>query len=141
MLAYLCVKLTTFDLLVDSCMFYNDLTVYTGVGGVRRAKEEGIRIAHELGPTNKNMILQNHGLLTSGVTIGEAAAYFIALERACHNQMIVDNMASTSGLSKTFIDDEEATALKSTFSANVMYMQFKPEYELVLKECGGEFLE
>lgn len=45
----------------DCCMFYDDLSVYEGFGGVVLAKEEGENIARALGPTHKNVILQNHG--------------------------------------------------------------------------------
>lgn len=53
------------DMLVqDSCSFYNNLAVYNNFGGVVFAKEEGENIAKAIGPTAKNCILQNHGLLT-----------------------------------------------------------------------------
>jgi hypothetical protein len=42
-------------------MFYDNLAVYKGFGGVVLVEEEGLRIADALGPTNLNMILQNHG--------------------------------------------------------------------------------
>lgn len=123
-------------------MFYNDLAVYAGFGGVVFAEEEGAHIAAALGPTKKNIILQNHGLLTGGGTVDEAAAFFIALERACQNQIIVTNMIVSNEVSKTYVGKEEAEyTKKQTGSPEVMYMQFKPEYELALKECGGEFLE
>lgn len=38
--------------------------------------EEGRRIAEALGPTKHNIILRNHGILTAGGTIAEAAAFF-----------------------------------------------------------------
>ncbi|KAI1613143.1 class II aldolase and Adducin domain-containing protein [Exophiala viscosa] len=126
----------------DSCMFYNDLAVYAGFGGVVFAKEEGAHIAAALGPTKKNIILQNHGILTAGGTVDEAAAFFIALERACQNQIIVTNMMSCNEVTKTYVGEEEAEYTKrGTGTPEVMYMQFKPEYELILKESGGEFLE
>ncbi|KAL0941361.1 class ii aldolase adducin domain-containing protein [Colletotrichum truncatum] len=131
----------------DSCMFYNDLSVYPSFGGVVLAKEEGQRIADHLGPTNKNIILQNHGLLTCGGTVGEAAAYFIALERACQSQLLIESAiapgsnGAASGLKKTLVDDEEAQYTKDgTGTPEVMYMQFVPEYQLILKESGGDFL-
>ncbi|KAK2758875.1 class II aldolase adducin domain-containing protein [Colletotrichum kahawae] len=131
----------------DSCMFYNDLSVYTSFGGVVLAKEEGQRIADNLGPTNKNLILQNHGLLTCGGTIAEAAAFFIALERACQSQLLIESAiapgsnGAASGLKKTLVDDEEAQYTKDgTGTPEVMYMQFVPEYQLILKESGGDFL-
>ena len=42
-------------------MFYEDLAVYEGFGGIVLAKEEGVHIATALGKTKKNVILQNHG--------------------------------------------------------------------------------
>ncbi|KAI1394600.1 class 2 aldolase adducin domain-containing protein [Hypoxylon fuscum] len=132
----------------DSCMFYDDLSVYADFGGVVFAPEEGRKIAQALGPCNKNVILQNHGLLTSGGTIAEAAAFFIALERACQTQLLVEaavNPANVgggvSGLSKAFVSEEEAVYTKAgTGTPEVMYMQFVPEYQLILKETNGDFL-
>lgn len=123
----------------DSCMFYDDLAVYAAFGGVVLAPEEGVNIARALGPRYKNVILQNHGLLTCGGTIAEAAAFFIALERACHTQLLVESASRT--LSKTLVSPEEAEyTKKGTGTPEVMYMQFKPEYQLILKETKGDFL-
>ncbi|GKT56664.1 L-fuculose-phosphate aldolase [Colletotrichum tofieldiae] len=124
----------------------NDLSVYAGFGGVVLAKEEGEHIAEALGPTNKNIILQNHGLLTAGGTVAEAAAFFIALERACQTQLLVEQATApgtngaANGLKKTIVGDEEAQYTKEgTGTPEVMYMQFVPEYQLILKESGGIF--
>ncbi|KLP02469.1 related to novobiocin biosynthesis protein novR [Fusarium fujikuroi] len=126
----------------DSCMFYNDLAVYANFGGVVFAKEEGMRLADTLGPTKKNLILQNHGILTSGGTVAEAAAFFIALERACQTQLLVESSLAGSGLQKTYVGDEEAQYTKDgTGSPEVMYMQFVPEYQYILAKTGGDFLK
>ncbi|KAF2029384.1 arad-like aldolase/epimerase, partial [Setomelanomma holmii] len=127
----------------DSCMFYNDLAVYAYFGGVVFAKEEGAKLADALGKSKKNIILQNHGLLTSGGTVAEAAAFFIALERACQCQLLTEAAIAPSGsqLKKTIVSDEEAAyTKKGTGSPEVMYMQFEPEYQLMLKETNGDFL-
>ncbi|KAI1640829.1 putative aldolase [Biscogniauxia mediterranea] len=132
----------------DSCMFHGDLAVYANFGGVVFAPEEGRNIAGALGPTKKNIILQNHGLLTCGGTIAEAAAFFIALERACQTQLLVEAAmapgsvgGTVSGLKKSFVDDEEAVYTKEgTGTPEVMYMQFVPEYQMILKETKGDFL-
>lgn len=122
-------------------MFYDDLSVYANFGGVVFAQEEGFRLADALGPTHKNIILQNHGLLTAGGTVAEAAAFFIALERACEAQILVE-AAVAAGVKKTFVGDEEAAyTKKGTGSPDIMYLQFLPEYELILKETKGEFLD
>ncbi|KAL5410230.1 hypothetical protein PMIN03_005534 [Paraphaeosphaeria minitans] len=127
------------------CMFYGDLEVYTNFGGVVFAKEEGGRLAEALGSTKKNMIVQNHGLLTCGGMVGEAAAFFIALERACQCQLLTEaaiggDVGKVSGLHKNIVSEEEAAyTKKGTGTAEVMYMQFEPEYQLILKETKGDF--
>ncbi|KAJ5116041.1 hypothetical protein N7456_000389 [Penicillium angulare] len=124
----------------DCCMFYDDLSVYEGFGGVVLAKEEGENIARALGPKHKNVILQNHGILTCGGTVDEAAAFFIALEQACQAQLLAE-AAAANGLPKKFVGDEEAKFTKEgSGSPAVMFMQFKPEYDLLLHETGGDFL-
>lgn len=50
---------------LDSCYFFDDLSVYEGFGGVVLAKEEGVHIGEALGPKNKSIILQNHGYKSS----------------------------------------------------------------------------
>jgi len=96
----------------------------------------------------KNPILQNHGLLTAGGTVAEAAAFFIALERACHAQLLVESAllpssvgGSESRLFKTTVSDEVAAYTKAgTGTPEVIHVQFDPEYRLILRETGAEFL-
>ncbi|OAX81075.1 hypothetical protein ACJ72_04588 [Emergomyces africanus] len=168
----------------DSCMFYDDLAVYEGFGGIVLAKEEGENISRALGNKN-NLILQNHRvqspppppaprrcdwvdyeqkafavrimpekmsnlvythicrLITAGQTVGEAAAFFIALERACQTQLLVEHaVIHAPGLQKKYVGDEEAAyTKKASGSPAAMYMQFVPEYELIFKETKGEFCQ
>ncbi|OBT38989.1 hypothetical protein VE00_10359 [Pseudogymnoascus sp. WSF 3629] len=80
-------------------------------------------------------------VLTAGGTVAEAAAFFIALERACHTQLVTD-AAAASGLQKRYVSDEAAKyTSKTTSNSEVMYAQFWPEYNLLLKETGGDFLK
>lgn len=129
-------------------MFYDDLSVYRAFGGVAFAKEEGQLIADALGPKHKNLIMQNHGLLTAGGTVAEAAAFFIALERACQTQLLVQSaiapgsIGASEGMLKALVDDEVAYYTKQkTGSPEAMYMQFEPEYELIVEETRGDFLD
>ncbi|KAL6249594.1 hypothetical protein RBB50_003447 [Rhinocladiella similis] len=124
----------------DCCFFYNDLSVYEGFGGVVHAFEEGENIARALGPKNKNIILQNHGILTCGGTVNEAAAYFIALENACQAQLLAE-AAAANDIPKKIIGEKEATYTKEqSGTPAVLYMQFEPGYNMILKETGGDFL-
>ena len=59
----------------DSCAFYNDLAVYNAFKGIVLAKEEGDNIAKAIG-NKKAILLQNHGLLTTGSTIEAAVSTF-----------------------------------------------------------------
>jgi ribulose-5-phosphate 4-epimerase/fuculose-1-phosphate aldolase len=51
--------------------------------------EEGKRIAHQLGDS-KAVILHNHGLLTVGHSVDEAAWWFITMERSCQAQLLAE---------------------------------------------------
>ena len=57
--------------------------------GVVLDLEEGKRIAHALGD-HKAVILRNHGLLTVGHSVDEAAWWFITMERSCQAQLLAE---------------------------------------------------
>ncbi|KAI4862000.1 class II aldolase/adducin N-terminal [Hypoxylon rubiginosum] len=118
----------------DAVRFYNDLAVYPRYGGTVLSTEEGARIARALGPTKRNVILQNHGMITCGRTVDEAAFLFIALDRCCHAQMLA-NAAAGPGFEKQYIRDEEAefTHRKSGNSSK-MWLGFQPYYDQVVQE-------
>ncbi|TFL02986.1 class II aldolase/adducin N-terminal [Pterulicium gracile] len=125
----------------DACLFYDNLKVYSNFGGIVLAPQEGENIARALGAKAKACILQNHGLLTVGSTVDEAVFLFSALDRLCHVQLLVE-AAAANGIPKTVIDDEDAA-----FTANTLqwwentYINFQPEYELLLEETNGAFLK
>lgn len=64
----------------DSCAFYRDHALYREFHGLAYELAEGDRIAQALGQ-HKAVIMQNHGLLTVGHSVDEAAWWFITLER------------------------------------------------------------
>ncbi len=88
----------------DACRFWNNHSVYSSYGGVALQDEEGVRIAESLGPEHRAVILQNHGLLTAGGTVDEAAYLYTIMERSCEIQLMVE----ATGLEKKHISDEEA---------------------------------
>jgi ribulose-5-phosphate 4-epimerase/fuculose-1-phosphate aldolase len=73
----------------DACAFYESHGVFADYTGVVLDVGEGDRIAEALG-TGKAVILRNHGLLTVGSTVEEAAWTFIAMEQACHVQVMAE---------------------------------------------------
>jgi len=88
----------------DACAFYDDHSLFDDYTGIVLALEEGQRIAAALGP-HKAVILRNHGLLTAGQSVDEAAWWFIAMERACQSQLL----ARAAG-TPILIDDAQAAA-------------------------------
>jgi ribulose-5-phosphate 4-epimerase/fuculose-1-phosphate aldolase len=73
----------------DACAFYGSHGVFADYTGVVLDVEEGDRIAEALG-SGKAVILRNHGLLTVGSTVEEAGWSFIAMEQACHVQVMAE---------------------------------------------------
>ncbi|KAL4960426.1 class II aldolase/adducin N-terminal [Aspergillus stella-maris] len=91
----------------DSLRFYKSHAVYREFRGVITDNEEGKRIAAALG-NGKAAILQNHGLLTVGGSVDEAAFWFISLDKTCQAQLLADAAAAGGQYKKIFISEEEA---------------------------------
>jgi ribulose-5-phosphate 4-epimerase/fuculose-1-phosphate aldolase len=73
----------------DACAFYDDHVVFDDYSGIVEETSEGDRIARSLG-TKKAAILLNHGLLTVGRTVDEAAWWFITMDRSCQAQLLAE---------------------------------------------------
>jgi ribulose-5-phosphate 4-epimerase/fuculose-1-phosphate aldolase len=73
----------------DACRFYGDHAVFDDYTGVVLEPEEGKRLANALGG-NKALILRNHGLLTVGGSVEEAAWWFVTMERSCQAQLLAE---------------------------------------------------
>lgn len=125
----------------DSCLFYNDHTVYDSFGGVVFQAEEGRNIARALGD-KKALILQNHGLLTTGKSVDEAVFLFGAMDRCCHAQLLADAAAFGRGIKTIPIGEDEAKYTHEQIgSSEVSFVQFQPEYKRILEETNGAFLK
>jgi ribulose-5-phosphate 4-epimerase/fuculose-1-phosphate aldolase len=73
----------------DSCSFYEDHALFDDFRGVVLDTDEGARIANALGD-HKAIILKNHGILTAGPSVEAAAWWYIALDNACHTQLLAE---------------------------------------------------
>ena len=79
--------------------------------------------------------------MTCGDNIGEAAGLYIALERACQMQLLVE-AAAANGVPKKFIGQAEAEySKKYAYTPKGAYLSFPPEYEEILEETWGSFLK
>ncbi|KAI0472674.1 arad-like aldolase/epimerase [Xylariaceae sp. FL0804] len=125
----------------DACRFYRAHGVYRDFRGVVLDAEEGRRIAAALGPRGHAAILQNHGLLTVGRSVDEAAFWFISLERTCQAQLLADAAAAGSGRAKRLIDDDEAARTHEQVGGPEKgWLAFQPYYDEQLAKTKGEFL-
>ncbi|BCL36002.1 class II aldolase/adducin family protein [Nostoc sp. MS1] len=73
----------------DSCAFYQDHALFDDYQGVVLETSEGKRIAEALGD-RKAIILRNHGILTVGHSVDEAAWWYIRLEDTCKAQLLAE---------------------------------------------------
>ena len=113
----------------DACAFYGDHVVFDDYTGAVFDVEEGKRIAHALGDT-KAAILSNHGLLTVGRSVDEAAWWFITMERSCQAQLLAE-AAGTPVLIGHEVAEKTA---QQTGGHRVGWVQFQPLYDVVVAE-------
>jgi ribulose-5-phosphate 4-epimerase/fuculose-1-phosphate aldolase len=124
----------------DVCVFYGKAqSVYEEFGGVVFDEAEGRRLAAALGDQGKGMILRNHGLLTVGETVDEAAYLFTLMERSCQVQLLAD-AAAANGIPKRYVDDEAAAyTFKMTSDPESLYCEFQVDLETEDVLCNGDF--
>ncbi|KAL3421024.1 aldolase [Phlyctema vagabunda] len=112
----------------DVCNLYGCQAVYADYDGLVLDGNEGENIAKALAD-NKVCLLMNHGLLSVGTTIDEAAYLFRLMEKSCEIQLQVE-AAAANGIPKKIIGDLEASFnYKMTSEAENLYCEFQPEYE------------
>ncbi|MEM6579695.1 MAG: class II aldolase/adducin family protein [Pseudomonadota bacterium] len=113
----------------DACAFYNDHVLFDDFTGVVLDNSEGTRIAQALGDT-KAAILQNHGLLTVGQSVDEAAWWFITMERSCQAQL----MAEAAGKPVLISDDAAKNTHQTVGSSLAGWFSFQPLYDVIAAE-------
>jgi ribulose-5-phosphate 4-epimerase/fuculose-1-phosphate aldolase len=113
----------------DACAFFEDHVVFDDFTGVAYETCEGERIAKAL-CNHKAAILRNHGLLTVGHTVDEAAWWFITMDRSCHAQLL----ASAAG-KPVLITRECALATRQQVGTHETgWFQFQPLWEMITRE-------
>jgi ribulose-5-phosphate 4-epimerase/fuculose-1-phosphate aldolase len=91
--------------------------------------EEGKRIAHALAD-NKAAILRNHGILTVGHSVDEAAWLYITMERTCEVQL----MAEAAG-TPVSIDADMARMTRDQVGSHLAgWLSFQPLYDKIVAD-------
>jgi ribulose-5-phosphate 4-epimerase/fuculose-1-phosphate aldolase len=113
----------------DACAFYNDHVLFDDFTGVVLDNSEGERIAAALGD-NKAAILQNHGLLTVGQSVDEAAWWFVTMERSCQAQLMAEAVGKP-----VLIEPEHAAQTYDTVGSSLAgWFSFQPLYDVIVAE-------
>ena len=113
----------------DACAFYQDHGLFADYTGVVYDTSEGDRIAAALG-NYKAAILQNHGLLTVGKTVDEAAWFFITMERSCQSQL----MAEAAGTPVKISHESALVAQQQIGNPRVGWFQYQPLWDVISRE-------
>ncbi|MDZ8236977.1 MAG: class II aldolase/adducin family protein [Nostoc sp. SerVER01] len=113
----------------DSCAFYEDHAMFEDYTGVVLDTSEGKRLASALAGS-KAIILRNHGILTVGHTVDEAAFWYISLEQSCQAQLL----AQAAGR-PNIIKHETARLTHSQVGAPKSgWFSFQPLYDRIVRE-------
>ncbi|GAB3278542.1 class II aldolase/adducin family protein [Parahaliea aestuarii] len=113
----------------DACAFFEDHVLFDDFRGVVLDNSEGERIAAALGE-RKAAILQNHGLLTVGESVDEAAWWFITMERSCQAQLL----AEAAGTPKLIPREHALTTRETVGSKLAGWFQFQPIFDVIMAE-------
>jgi ribulose-5-phosphate 4-epimerase/fuculose-1-phosphate aldolase len=113
----------------DACAFYEDHSLFSDYTGVVYESSEGDRIAEALGP-RKAIILQNHGLLTVGSTVDEAAWFFITMDRTCQSQILAESVGKPIPINH----ESALVAQKQVGNARVGWFQYQPLWDVIVRE-------
>ena len=114
----------------DACAFYQDHAVFDDYTGVVMDLGEGDRIASALGP-HKAVILRNHGLLTVGHSVDEAAFWYITMERTCQAQLVAEAAGQP-----VWIEDRHAKVTADLVGRHgVGHISFKPLFDVLMQEA------
>src|SRR5580658_1588660 len=110
----------------DACAFYDDHALFDDFTGVVYETAEGDRIAQALGK-RKAVILRNHGLLTVGATVDEAAWWFITMERSCQVQL----MAEAAGKPIPIAREHALTTRDQVAGPFNGWFQYQPMWQMI----------
>ena len=113
----------------DSCAFYERTALFADYDGVANGPDEGINIAKALGDKDF-VILQNHGILTTGTMVDTTIWYFLNMEDACKSQLLAE------AVGKPIVIPHETACATRDYVANDLsaYVSFQPTVDVLWEE-------
>ena len=113
----------------DACAFYDDHALFDEFTGVVYDVEEGRRLSQTLGQ-HKAIILRNHGLLTVGHSVDEAAWWFVTMERSCQVQLLAEAAGKPISIDAACATDTQRQIGNHTAG----WFQFQPLWDRITRE-------
>lgn len=126
-------------LMQDALKFYGaKQSILREYGGPVLSTDEGKAIAGVITAETNVVILKNHGLLSVGTTIDEAAYWFCAFDRCCQAQLMIDAVGNER---PEEVEEEIAReSMRVLGQRQRGWLHFQPYYNNMVKQTGGEFL-
>ncbi len=108
----------------EAAVFHGRHAIYDSFAG-----GEGVNLANALGQNARAVIMKNHGILTVGQSIDEAAYLFISLERLCREQIYARLLGQPQA-----IDEQRAAAMAERFKPYNGWLNFQNLYQEIVAE-------
>ena len=111
----------------DAAAFYQShVVVGASSGAVAVEQDSGLSVAKAMGQ-HRGILHQNHGLLTTSQhSIDDAAFWFIALERCCKQQILIES----TGVKPQLLDDQTASYSRQHVGSDYIgWLHFQTLYQ------------
>jgi ribulose-5-phosphate 4-epimerase/fuculose-1-phosphate aldolase len=113
----------------EACFFFEDHVIHDEPTGVTLEEVKAKAIAQGLG-RHRAAVLRNHGVVTVGQTVEEAAWWFIAFEQSCRVQFL----AGSAGDPRP-APPEEARSVRDIMGTSLAgWFSFQPLYRQVVRD-------
>ncbi|MFE6075080.1 class II aldolase/adducin family protein [Paenibacillus sp. NPDC057886] len=110
-------------LTAEAAVFHNRHAIYDSF-----EHGEGDNLAQAVG-NNKVLLLKNHGILSLGQTVDEAAYWFISFEKASQGQLLAEAAGKP-----LLISESHAEAIALRTDAQFGWLNFQPYYQSIITE-------
>jgi ribulose-5-phosphate 4-epimerase/fuculose-1-phosphate aldolase len=113
----------------ESCFFFEDHVIHDEHTGVTLEDLKAKAIARDLGP-HRAAVLRNHGVVTVGQTVDEAAWWFIAFEQSCRVQFLTESIGTPQPA-----EPDDARSVRDTMGTPLAgWFGFQPLFQQVARE-------
>lgn len=107
----------------EAAVFHGHHAIYDSFAG-----GEGANLVTALGD-GRALVMKNHGILTVGQSVDEAAYLFVSLERVCREQIYARLLGTPQA-----IEPARADEIAARYSADAGWLNFQPLYQSIHRD-------